>query len=266
MTTPQAIVLGLVQGLTEFLPISSSAHLILGSKLFGWPDQGLQFDMAANSGSLVAVVVFLRRTLAQLARGAGDALRGRATEAAAAASQVLVATLPVAVAGLLLQDLVATLGRGLAVLGVTSLVFGLLLAWADRRVPPGPKGTAWTWRSVVWVGLAQALALLPGTSRSGVTMTAGLFSGMSREHATHFSFVLAVPVGLLVAFKDGWDLFWAPAAGVSWAGQAVGSLTAAISAYAAIHWLLRWSRRHRFLPFAIYRVALGLLLLALAIF
>ncbi len=268
MTTLQAIVLGLVQGLTEFLPISSSAHLILGSRVLGWPDQGLRFDMAANSGSLIAVVVYLRHELASLARGVGDTLRRRATGEATAARQVVVATIPVAVAGLLLQDFIAADGRSLTVLGVTSLVFGVLLAWADRLAPRAASGAAsgeaWSWRSVAWVGLAQALALFPGTSRSGVTMTAGLFSGMSREQATRLSFVLAVPVGLLVAVKDGWDLLGEPAVADDWAIQVIGSLTAAISAYAAIYWLLHWVKRHGFLPFAVYRVVLGIVLLVLA--
>lgn len=264
MTTLQAIVLGLVQGLTEFLPISSSAHLILGSKVLGWPDQGLRFDMAANSGSLLAVIVYLRHELASLVRGVGDALRGQATESATAAKQLLVATIPVALAGLLLQDFIAEDARSLAVLGVTSLVFGVLLGWADRLAPTAAPGGVWSWRSVAWVGLAQALALFPGTSRSGVTMTAGLFSGLSREQATRLSFLLAVPVGLLVAAKDGLDLFGAPPAGSDWALQAVGSLTAAISAYAAIYWLLHWVKRHGFMPFAIYRVVLGVVLLVLA--
>jgi undecaprenyl-diphosphatase len=264
MTTLQAIVLGLVQGLTEFLPISSSAHLILGSKLLGWPDQGLRFDMAANSGSLLAVMVYLRHELASLARGVGDALRGHVSENATAAKQILVATIPVALAGLLLQDFIAADGRSLVVLGITSLVFGALLAWADRLAPPAAPGTTWSWRNVVWVGLAQALALFPGTSRSGVTMTAGLFAGLSREQATRLSFLLAVPVGLLVAAKDGWDLLGESTAGSDWTLQAIGSLTAAVSAYAAIYWLLHWVKRHGFLPFAIYRVALGILLLALA--
>lgn len=264
MTTLQAIVLGLVQGLTEFLPISSSAHLILGSKVLGWPDQGLRFDMAANSGSLLAVVVYLRHELARLARGVGDTLRGRTTENATAARQVLVATIPVALAGLMLQDFIAADGRSLAVLGVTSLVFGVLLGWADRLVPTAAPGGAWSWRSVAWVGLAQALALFPGTSRSGVTMTAGLFSGLSREQAARLSFVLAVPVGLLVAAKDGWDLLREPIVATDWTLQAIGALAAAVSAYAAVYWLLHWVKRHGFLPFAVYRIVLGAVLLVLA--
>ena len=288
MTALQAIFLGLVQGVTEFLPVSSSAHLILASKLFGWSDQGLHFDMAANTGSLLAVTLFLRRDLAVLGRGLWSGLSGTPDRNSRVAGQVLVASLPVGVAGLLLQGFVAGDGRSLGVLGATSLIFGVLLAWADRRVGhlggrgPGEKGNTsakrpgaqsdpserWSWRQVTWVGLAQALALIPGTSRSGVTMTAGLFSGMSRYQATRLSFVLAVPVGFMVAIKDVWDVTRRSGSGldsIDGAALAWGTLAAALSAYVAIDWLLRWVHKHGFLGFAVYRVVLGGALLALAV-
>lgn len=272
MTAIQAIILGVVQGVTEFLPVSSSAHLILASKLLGWSDQGLHFDMAANTGSLLAVLVYLRRELAALARGLADGAAGRRTEEARGAAQVLVASVPVALAGVLLQGFVAGDGRSLAVLGTTSVLFGALLAWADRLAPAATEtgdgaereAAAWSWRQTLAVGLAQALALIPGTSRSGVTMTAGLFAGMSRPRATRLSFLLAVPVGLMVAFKDGWDLVRHPAATQGFTALALGTLAAAVSAYVAIDWLLKWVRRHGFMGFAIYRIVLGLGLLALA--
>jgi undecaprenyl-diphosphatase len=264
MSVVQAIVLGCVEGITEFLPISSSAHLILGSRLLGWPDQGLHFDMAANTGSLAAMIVYLRRELAELLGGLTDAARGLATPRRRAALQVIVATLPVALLGAVLQPFIAGEGRSLGLLGATSLAFGLLLWWADRRPPATGETNGWSWGQIGWVGLAQASALFPGTSRSGVTMTAGLFAGMSRESATRLSFVLAVPVGLLVAIKDAWDMTLAPAAAQPAGTLWVGAATAGISAYLAIGWLLRWVRRRGFTPFAVYRVALGVLLLALA--
>jgi len=266
MTALQAIVLGLVQGVTEFLPVSSSAHLILGSKFFGWPDQGIHFDMAANTGSLIAVMVYLRHTLAELLSGLRDLLLRRQSAERTMALQVLAATVPVGLVGLATQDFVGTSGRTLWFLGLTSLVFGLILAWADTRQPTADSGRGWSWREVTWVGLAQALAVFPGTSRSGVTMTGGLFAGMTREQATRLSFVLAVPVGLLVAAKDGWDLMQGDAGSIDWQPMALGSLVAAVSAYIAIGWLVRWVRRRSFLPFAIYRVLLGILLLTLAAF
>lgn len=262
MTVLQAIVLGVVQGLTEFLPVSSSAHLILVSRLAGWTDQGLHFDMAVHSGSLLAIMLYLRRELGALARGLGAWLRGSPNEDSKTALQVGVATLPVAVTGLVLQGFVAGDGRSLVVLGTTSLVFGLLLGWADRRLA-SVAGAGWSWWRVGWVGLAQALAVIPGTSRSGITMTAGLLVGMSRQEATRLSFVLAVPVGLLVAAKDGWDLVRHPQA-VDATVLVAGTVAAALSAFLAVDWLLRWVRRHGFMGFAIYRVMLGLVLLGLA--
>jgi len=265
MTVLQAIVLGVVQGVTEFLPVSSSAHLILFSKLAGWPDQGLQFDMAANSGSLLAVILVLRRDLAALLRGLVAWLRGRPDESSTPALQLLVATLPVAVVGLLVQTFVAGDGRSLWVLGSTSLVFGLLLGWVDRRAAAPAEGAAWSWRAVTGVGLAQALALIPGTSRSGVTMTAALAGGMSRVEATRLSFLLAVPVGLLVAAKDGWDLARHFDPAFEPLTLFAGTAAAALSAFAAVAWLLRWVRQHGFMGFAAYRVLLGLVLLGLAV-
>ena len=265
MTTVQAIILGLVQGLTEFLPISSSAHLILGSRLLGWPDQGLHFDMAANTGSLLAVMIYLRRELAELGGGLADLGRLRGGPRSTAAAQLLTATVPVGIAGLVLQRFVGGEGRSLWFLGSTSLVFGLLLAWADRLPSAQIDGEPWSWRDITWVGLAQALAVLPGASRSGVTITAGLFCGMSREKATRLSFVLAVPVGLLVAAKDAWDLLLSEATvAVDWTPLIVGTAAAAISAYLSIDWLLKWVQRRDFGLFTAYRVVLGLVLLVLA--
>ena len=264
MTALQAIALGLVQGVTEFLPVSSSAHLILTSRLLGWTDQGLNFDMAANSGSLLAVLLYLRRDLAALGSGLWARLRGTPNGESTAAIQVLLASLPVAFGGLLLQGFVGADGRSLGVLGATSLVFGLLLAWADRRVANSEEVRCWSWRQVTWVGLAQALAVIPGTSRSGVTMTAGLFSGMSRYDATRLSFLLAVPVGLMVAIKDVWDMAGESNTVHEPVALALGTAAAAVSAYFAIDWLLSWVHKHGFVGFAVYRVLLGVVLLALA--
>jgi len=268
MTILQAIVLGLVQGVTEFLPISSSAHLILVSKAMGWPDQGLHFDMAANTGSLVAVMIYLRHDLASLLGGLLDLGRGRASGRGRLCAQILVATVPVGLAGLLLQDFVAGEGRSLWLLGTTSVVFGLLLAWADRFAAPEAEGDgSWSWRKAMGVGLAQALAILPGTSRSGVTMTAGLLAGMSRAQVARFSFLLAVPVGLIVAAKDVWDLTSADGVeALDWPPLLIGMVVSALAAWVAIDWLLKWLERRDFKAFAIYRVALGVLLLAIATF
>ncbi len=271
MSIFQAMILGLVQGLLEFLPISSSGHLILASRVLGWPDQGLAFDMAAHAGSMVAIVAYLRRDVVALVRGALDLVRWRHSDEARLALQLAVASIPVVVAGALLIDFVATSGRSLAVLGVTSILFGALLWAADlyaRRTTAGRKDVdaetvraPWSWRSMLVAGAAQALAVIPGTSRSGVTMSAALFDGLSRTRAARLSFLLSLPVGLLVAAKDGWEIVADPSAVGGWAALGVGFVAAAVSAYLAIDWLLRWLKRRGFGGFALYRIALGVVLL-----
>ena len=258
MSWYQAVVLGIVQGVTEFLPISSSAHLILTSQLLGWPDQGLAFDMAANTGSLVAVIVcFAGDWRGLLAASVGwpgaDPRQGRLL------GQLLLATVPVAMAGLLLQSQLAAGARQIGVIAATSILFGLLLGWVDRRRDGGDELAALGWAAALGVGLAQALSLVPGTSRAGVTITAALLVGLSRPAAVRFAFLLAVPVGLLVGVKNLADL---AAAGGSWSPAiAIGFVVSGLSAYAAIQWLLRWVRRRNLMGFVVYRVILGLVLL-----
>lgn len=260
MSWLQIIALAVVQGITEFLPISSSAHLILLSHWLGWPDQGLAFDMAAHAGSLVAVIVYLRRDLAEVLRGFGRARAVPHVGPPSLAWPLLVGTLPVAVTGLLIQDWVATVGRGTLVLGLTSVVFAVLLWLADRFGRRTRNLGAAGWLDVLWMGLLQALALIPGTSRSGVTMTAGLSTGLTREAAARLSFLMSVPVGLLVALKDLFDLHRGIEAEP--VRLAVGFIVAALTAFLSIGALLRWLRRRGMTPFVIYRIILGMVLLA----
>jgi undecaprenyl-diphosphatase len=258
VTWLQAVVLGIVQGVTEFLPISSSAHLILTSQVLGWPDQGLAFDMAANTGSLVAVIVCFagdwRRLLAGVV-GWPDA----DPQSRRQLGQLTLATVPVALAGLLLQNQMAAGARQIGLIAATSILFGLLLGWADRRRPGGHDLATFGWAAALCVGLAQAVSLLPGTSRAGVTITVGLLVGLSRPAAVRFSFLLAVPVGLLVGAKNILDL---AGGGGEWGAEiAVGFLVSGLSAYFAIRWLLRWVQRRKLSGFVVYRVILGLALL-----
>ncbi len=258
MSWYQAVVLGIVQGVTEFLPISSSAHLILTSQLLGWPDQGLAFDMAANTGSLVAVIVCFAGDWRRLLGGAV----GWPTvdpESRRRLAMLAVATMPVAVTGLLLQSQVAASARQVGLIAATSILFGLLLGWADRRREGGVDLASFGWTAAIVVGLAQALSLVPGTSRAGVTITAGLLVGLSRPAAVRFAFLLAVPVGLLVGAKNVFDL---AAGGGEWGAEMlIGFLVSGLSAYVAIRWLLRWVRHRNLTGFVVYRVILGLALL-----
>ena len=258
MSWLQAVVLGIVQGVTEFLPISSSAHLILTSQLLGWPDQGLAFDMAANTGSLLAVVISFAGDWRRLLAGAVG-LRGGGVQDRRQLGLLIVATVPVALSGLLLQGQLAAGARQIGVIAATSILFGLLLGWADRRRNGGYDLARLGWAAALFVGVAQAVALMPGTSRAGVTITAGLLIGLSRSAAVRFSFLLAVPVGLLVGVKNVLDL---AATGGEWGAEiVVGFLVSGLSAYVAIRWLRRWVRSHNLLGFVAYRVILGLVLL-----
>lgn len=270
MTVLQALVLALVQGITEFLPISSSAHLILTPYLFGWRDQGLVFDVATNTGTLAAVMLYLRRDLGELGRATWGELRGRpggtvdGVPARTMALALVVGTVPVAVAGLLIDDWVETAGRSALVIAVTSIVFGLALGWADRAGAKGRDLALLTLRDAALVGLAQAVALVPGTSRSGITMTAALALGYARPAAARFSFLLAIPVGLLVTGWDAVKLVAGDGAGrPGWLPLAVGMIASAVSAYVVIGALLAWLRRQTMTPFVVYRLVLGVLLLAL---
>lgn len=266
----EAIVLGVVQGISEFLPISSSAHLILTSRYLGWSDQGLAFDMAANTGSLLAVVTYLRRELRHIAEGlrqwltSTGAARSRGFTAARPAVLLTLATVPVGVAGLAGHDLIARVAREPTMIGATSIVFGLLLWWADAR----PRGNRFlsdvSIPMVLIIGLAQALALLPGTSRAGVTLTAALFLGIDRGTAVRFSFLLAVPVGVLVAGKQTVELTLQrpDVESVALGSLALGMTVAGVAAYAAIRWLVRWVGGQDLTGFVAYRLMLGVLILS----
>ncbi len=262
MELVQIIVLALVQGLTEFLPVSSSAHLILVPVLTGWPDQGLAFDVAVHLGSLAAVVIYFRVELNRMALAWVHSItRRRHTADSRLAWAVVVATVPAGVAGLLLDDVVAQWLRSPLVIAAATVGFGLLLGLADRRGGGGRSEHALGWGGVVLVGLAQALALVPGTSRSGITITAGLLLGLSRQGAARFSFLLSVPIILAAALLESVKLAEA-AAPVDWTAFGLGIVLSAGAAYACIHWFLRLVERVGMMPFVIYRLLLGGVLLA----
>jgi undecaprenyl-diphosphatase len=257
----QTIVLALVQGITEFLPISSSAHLILVSSWLGWADQGLRFDMAVHTGSLVAIIVYLRADLGRLIRSLGPGVTAQEEPARRLAVLIGVASITVLLLGWLTRDLVEQYGRDPGLIAVCSIVFGVLLWAADRfgRRRSGIDGLAWS--TALLIGLAQALALMPGTSRSGVVMTAALALGLGRTAAARFAFLLAVPVLLVMGSVDVVELLLTGGAVADWPALALGFVVSAASAYVAVDALLRWLRRQGMAIFAIYRVALGLIIL-----
>ncbi len=256
-------VLALIQGLTEFLPISSSAHLILLPSVAGWQDQGLAFDVAVHVGTLAAVLGYFRRDVARLAVDWWVSLaRRRRHGSSPLAWAVLFGTIPVGLAGLAFSDLIEAYLRSPLVIGAASIGFGLLLWWADAAGNRNRDERGLGWRDVLVIGCAQALALIPGTSRSGVTITAGLAMGLTRTAAARFSFLLAIPVIVLAGALEAYQGLTEQVA-VDWRAAAAGTLISGASAYLCIHWFLKLLDRIGMLPFVIYRVVLGLVLVVM---
>lgn len=263
MDTLQTVLLALLQGLTEFLPISSSAHLILLPRLLGWGDQGLAFDVAVHVGTLLAVVLYFRHDVQRLfAAWLHSCLERRMSADARLAWLVLLGTVPVAVAGLVLHDVIETYLRSPLVIALATIGFGILLGLADWRGRQSRSETALTVPDVIWIGLAQALALVPGTSRSGITMTAALALGLTRSAAARFSFLLSIPVILMAGGYESLKLVQ-QLEPVAWGSILMGTAIAAASAYLCIHFFMRLIERVGMLPFVIYRLLLGAFLLVL---
>jgi len=260
MDPVHAIVLALVQGLSEFLPISSSGHLILLPHLFGWPDQGLAFDVAVHVGTLLALLVYFRRDLAAMtAAWLGSVFGRNRTPDSRLAWQVLVGTVPVGLAGMLFGDVIeAQLRNPLFVAGTLSF-FGLLMYAADRLSRGTRDERSVSWPQAIAIGCAQALALMPGTSRSGITMTAGRALGLARSGAARFSFLLAIPGIAAAGGYEGLKLVTSHSAG-DWPAMAIGVAFSALSGIACIHLLIRFIERIGLLPFTIYRLAIAALI------
>jgi undecaprenyl-diphosphatase len=266
MDFTQIVLLALIQGITEFLPISSSAHLILVPVLTGWQDQGLAFDVAVHVGTLLAVVLYFRRELVRMAREWLVSLTGRRlTSDAKLAWAVIFATIPAGLAGLLLEDFVAHALRSPVVIALATIGFGLLLWWADATGRRVRSEHHIGWRDVVVIGIAQALALIPGTSRSGITMTAALAMGLTREAAARFSFLLSIPIILAAGGLETLKLVDDPNP-VAWDVLVSGAVLSGVSAFFCIHFFLKLLERVGMLPFVIYRLVLGIFLLAVFAF
>ena len=255
-----SIWLALLQGLTEFLPISSSGHLILLPRLLGWSDQGLPFDIAVHLGTRFAVVWYFRTDLSRMCSAWLSSVSGREKRAEARlAWAVLLGTIPVGVAGLLINGFSEQLRNPLLIAGTTA-GFGLLLWFADISGRKVRDEYSIRLRDVALIGLAQALALIPGTSRSGITMTAGLALGLNRVAAARFSFLLSIPVISLAALLE-LRLLMSQSETVDWLGLVTGMLIAFGSALLCIRWFLSLLERTGMLPFAIYRLFLAVVIL-----
>lgn len=270
MTALHLFVLAIVQGITEFLPISSSGHLVLVPVLTGWPDQGLMMDVSVHVGTLFAVLLYFREDtkglilaglgaigIAPARRAVADTLYGKLFWA------IVIATIPAVVAGFAVKTSgAADLMRGAAVIAATSIVFGLLLYIADKRGAVDKSLERMAVKPSLIIGLAQVLALIPGTSRAGVTMTAARYLGFDRQESARFSMLLSIPTivgaGVLLG-KDVAD----SGNPVIWIEAAIGAGLSCLAALAAIHFLMKWLERASMTIFVVYRVLLGLGLFAL---
>jgi undecaprenyl-diphosphatase len=261
MTELQVIVLAIVQGLTEFLPISSSGHLVLVPAFLGWADQGLAFDVAVHFGSLIAVLLFFRKDVHGLLRGSVQVLGANVkTIESRMALGIGLGTIPAAIAGLLFADWIAANLRSPTVIVYTLSGYAILMVLADRYGRKSREIASVQIKDAVLVGLAQALALVPGTSRSGITISAAMALGFERQDAARFSFLLAVPVILLATLYSLYGLLTSNIA-VAWGQLAIGVLVSAIVAYLSIEFFMRFVSRIGLLPFAIYRLILAAVIL-----
>ncbi len=260
----EAAVLGLVQGLTEFLPISSSAHILIVSRLFGWGDPGAAFTAVSQIGTETAVLIYFRRDIARILRAWFRSFTEPALRSSIDARMgwyVIIGTIPIAVLGLTFASVIETSARNLWIVATVLIVFGVVLGVADRFGRKTKELDSLNVRDGVLFGFGQALALIPGVSRSGATISTGLALGYSRYAATRYAFLLAIPAvlasGLYEATKIGDD------PNVQWPQTIVATLIALVVGYLVIAWLIKWVTTRSYLPFVIYRVVLGSVLLVL---
>ena len=255
MTYLQSAVLGVVQGATEFLPVSSSGHLVLVPWLLGWPDQGLAFDAAMHVGTLAALLLYFRGDLWRMLTGLDQRL----------AVLLVVGTIPGGIAGLLLEKQIDARLRDPMIIAAMLIFWGLIMWVADRHADRSPRTIleprSVTWGAAMTVGVAQALALIPGTSRSGITITAGLFAGLSRAAAARFAFLLGIPITgaagglkLLSLLRHGSDVAVGP--------LLTGVVVSCAAGLVAVWFLVNFLEKRSLLPFVIYRCALGVVVMA----
>ncbi len=264
----QAIVLGIVQGLTEFLPISSSGHLRIVPAFAGWDDPGAAFTAVIQLGTMAAVVLYFRDDLIRIARAWLGSLRDpslRSDLDARLGWYLILGTLPIVVFGVLFADQIENGARDLYLIGTTLILLGIVLLAAEKVSRRERELSAITRRDAIVVGFAQALALIPGVSRSGATISAGLFLGMDRVSAARFSFLLSIPAVVLSGVYELKDVLGGSAEGAAGLGPtAVATVFAFVSGYVSIAFLLRFLTTHTTAVFVAYRVALGAVVLVLA--
>lgn len=259
-----AIILGLIQGITEFLPISSSGHLILPKEILGWPDQGLAFDVAVHVGTLSAVILYFRKDIAEVFMGGIKTLGGDFSQPAGRlAWYLMLGTIPAGLAGIFFGDFIEAHLRSMLVIAATTIIFGILLGLADLRKSNQRSLYEIGLWAALFIGCAQALALIPGTSRSGITITAALLLGFSRDASARFSFLLSIPAIALSGGYKSLELIQMPS--IDWTPILVGVAVSAVSAYLCIYFFLSFINRIGMMPFVYYRLLLGIGLIFLSV-
>ena len=269
----QAVVLALVQALTEFLPISSQAHLWFVPWVFGWKDPGLTFDVALHAGTLVAVLIYFFRDWVQIIAHGFGINAGHDEELRKNQGLLwllVIATIPAGVAGVLFEKQADTVWRTPYLIGAMLLAVGALMWMAERRAKDNQGNKSIDsvgWGDGLWIGFSQALALIPGTSRSGITITTGLFRGLTRETAARFSFLLSTPVIAGAVLKKLWDIHKEGGFPHDMrAPFAVGTAVSGVAGALVIAVFLRYLRRNSLMPFVYYRIVFGIIVIALAAF
>lgn len=257
----QVVVLALVQGLTEFLPISSSGHLVVTSQIIGWADQGLEFDIAVHVGTLLAVAIYFWRDIGRMIYGLFSPLCGKAGDETRLVWNVIVASIPLVITGYLASEVgVEVLLRDPIIIGAASIVFGVVLWLADVAAPRDREVRDMGVLGALFIGLSQVLALIPGTSRSGITMTAARLLGYDRDESARFSFLLAIPAIAGAGIIGGKEIMDAGDFALT-QDALVGLALSFVAAMLAIALLMAWVRRASFLPFVIYRILFGAFLI-----
>jgi undecaprenyl-diphosphatase len=260
----EAIVLGIVQGLTEFLPISSSAHVLIVSQLFGWEDPGAAFTAVTQIGTETAVIIYFRKDIWRIISTWTQSLAKaelRSSIDARMGWYVIIGTIPIGILGFTFQDQIETVARNLWLVAGTLIVFGIILGIADRYGSQRKSLADLNMRDGVLYGMAQSLALIPGVSRSGATISGGLFLGYDRSAATRYAFLLAIPAVLASGLFEATKI--ADEEVVSWGPTILATVIAFCVGYAVIAWLIRYITTNSYLPFVLYRIGLGSLVLVL---
>lgn len=253
----QIIILAIIQGLTEFLPISSSGHLILMPHFLGWKDQGHLMDVAVHVGTLGSVMIYFWKDVWSMVTGFFQLLKGKVTKGGQLFLLLCIGTVPAVIFGLALKRYGMHHFRSVAIIGWTMVGYAIVLHIADRFAPEGKGRSDMTGPKAFWVGVAQALALIPGTSRSGACMTMMRFLGFTRDESARFSFLLAIPAIIAAASLTAYDAMQTGAFSSIYKDASIAALIAFVAGIVAINFMLRWLRQGDFTPFIVYRLGLG---------